>query len=88
MVTPPTKLPTHDPTPLEPRHKWGEATYAGERAERTERLCALCGLVKITVHPPQGFPYREWRTRAGKPWQGDNTPPCLPERKPETKSLP
>lgn len=56
MVTPPTKLPTHDPTPLEPRHKWGEATYAGERAERTERLCALCGLVKDHRAPATGLP--------------------------------
>jgi len=44
---------------------------------RTERPCSLCGLRKITVHGAQGFPWREWRTAAGKVWTGEATPPCL-----------
>lgn len=59
------------------RHRWGEGVLVGEYLDRTERTCALCGLVKITVHPPQGWPWREWRTREGKRWEGENTPPCL-----------
>ncbi len=61
------------------KHQWGESARVGEYADRTERTCVLCGLVKITVHPPRGFPWREWRTRAGKIWQGTATPPCLDE---------
>jgi hypothetical protein len=67
------------------RHRWpkaGEPNYRSLVAcidgnDRTERVCLSCGLVKITVHPPKGFAWREWRTRDGKPWVGDITPPCL-----------
>jgi hypothetical protein len=45
--------------------------------ERTERTCARCGLVKITVHPPRGLAWREWRTPEGQTMQLDATPPCL-----------
>jgi hypothetical protein len=66
------------------RHRWNEGTEnripACETADgndRTEKTCALCGLVKITVHPPQGLPWREWRTKAGGMWAGQATPPCI-----------
>ncbi len=46
--------------------------------ERTERTCQNCGLVKITVHPPHGFPWREWRMRGGDETIAlTTTPPCL-----------
>lgn len=77
----PVNLP---PTPLPRRHKWGEGVLVGEHLDRTERTCSFCGMVKITVHPPQGWPWREWRTREGKRWEGERTPPCLSERNPET----
>lgn len=78
----PAALPKVSPLPR--RHKWGDGVRVGERLDHTERTCALCGMVKITVHPPQGFPWREWRTREGKPWQDENTPPCLNTETPET----
>jgi hypothetical protein len=61
------------------KHEWGDPERLGEYAERTERICVLCGLVKITIHPPRGLPWREWRTRAGRTWQGVATPPCMDE---------
>jgi hypothetical protein len=46
-----------------------------------ERACLNgCGVVRITVHPPQGFPWVEWRTgdpgQSQQRWSG--TPPCRP----------
>lgn len=67
------------------KHRWGDGVCVGDHLDRTERSCALCGLVKVTVHPPQGFPWREWRTRDGKVWRGDATPPCLDSETRETK---
>jgi hypothetical protein len=66
----------------ESRHRWGDpvtvlaATPSG--CEETRRVCAFCKLQKITVHPPQGFPWREWCTVAGMRAKLDATPPCLP----------
>lgn len=75
MVSDVSKLPAAEPSAR--RHRWGEGVLVGEYLDRTERTCVHCGLVKITVHPPQGWPWREWRTREGKRWEGENTPPCL-----------
>lgn len=68
----------------ERRHRWppeSERRLHGSQfpdgCDRTEKTCPLCGLVKVTVHAPHDFPWREWRTRDGKPWTGDATPPCL-----------
>lgn len=72
------------------RHTWPHMVEAGyccldgsqyaDGNARTERTCIACGLVKVTVHPPHGLPWREWRTAAGKVWRGDATPPCLSQR--------
>ncbi len=56
---------------LAPRnHKWGDSrnihrdsTKSG--CDETERECELCGLIKLTIHPPFGRPYRAWRTPGG-----------------------
>lgn len=71
------------------RHSWNTTDPVRKAAcdsidgnDRTEKTCAHCSLVKITVHPPQGLPWREWRTKAGETWVGDTTPPCV-EAKPE-----
>lgn len=48
---------------------------------RTERPCAHCEIIKITVHPPHGYPWREWRTKGGNVYVGEATPPCLGEVK-------
>jgi len=34
------------------------------RHQQTERTCAICGAVKVTVHAPDGRGWREWRQRA------------------------
>lgn len=65
----------------ERRHKWGdpvthmEGTATG--CEETHRECSLCQLKKITVHPPHGFPWREWQHRDGMRAQLTTTPPCI-----------
>lgn len=33
--------------------------------DESERECELCGLVRITVHRPDGYPYRAWRSKGG-----------------------
>lgn len=54
-----------------PHHKWPKqatklnGTDQPDGCDRSERICDRCGLVKITVHPPQGLPYRQWRTPGG-----------------------
>ena len=66
--------------PASSRHRWGDritivdGTVSG--CEESHRVCVKCALLKITVHPPNGFPWRVWRTAAGAAWQGDRTPPC------------
>lgn len=66
------------------KHRWGDPvtilpSEAFDGNERTERVCPSCGLVKITVHPPHGLPWREWRHRdAAAPIALTHTPPCLP----------
>lgn len=66
------------------RHKWPKevpVTVLGSKTpsgcEQSERACEHCGLIKITVHPPQGLPYREWRHPASPvQFQATHTPPC------------
>ncbi len=69
-------------------HKWDRdhekhiaACDSIDGNERTERECQHCGMWKITVHPPHGLPWREWRTKNGDRWWGQATPPCLDEPK-------
>lgn len=46
--------------------------------DRTFRTCSQCQMIKVTVHTPDGKrAWREWRTKDGKIWQGDATPPCV-----------
>lgn len=66
----------------QPRHKWGDAVAklpaeTANGCEQTERVCAHCGLIKITVHPPVGFPWREWRLPGSRVQVKDiRTPAC------------
>ncbi|WP_291854833.1 hypothetical protein [Bradyrhizobium sp.] len=64
-----------------PRHRWSDRTTVVDGTvsgcQETHRRCPQCGLIKITVHPPHGLPWRVWRTAAGAAWQGDRTPPCV-----------
>lgn len=60
-------------------HKWNlesriPASDSPDGNERTEKTCPFCLLVKITVHPPRGLPWREWRTKDGRQLIGGNTP--------------
>ena len=70
----------------DPRHKWSdpvryEADDTANGCAQTERRCLTCGLVKITVHPPQGLPWTEWRTGDAGQYQIQlsTTPPCRGE---------
>ena len=41
------------------RHRWGQPDRF---LHKTERECIDCGLVKVTHHPPVGFPTKSfWR---------------------------
>lgn len=75
-------MTTPDIVDTTPRHSWGEAVSihpsdAKDGIERTLRTCNYCGVVKVTVHPPYGYPFREWRTPTGKVVPIVSTPPCL-----------
>ena len=67
------------------RHKWPDdkratvlvAHETPDGNERHERTCLQCGMTRITVVPPHGYPWHEWRTRDGQVWVGEATPPCL-----------
>lgn len=64
------------------RHKWHDPVtvpYGPRGCEQTERACELCKLVKVTVHPPQGLPWREWREGVAQV-RLERTPPCRERR--------
>lgn len=57
------------------RHRWRDP----DRFEHhSERRCEFCSLIKITMHPPRGNPWREWRYNSGKNFKSDVTPRCDP----------
>jgi len=64
------------------RHRWGDPFARLENTPsgcaETERICKHCGMMRITVHPPEGYPWLEWKARGQKRVQLDQTPPCLP----------
>lgn len=66
-----------------PNHKWSggmvrvPARETPNGNDQTERTCATCGLVKITVKPPRGFPWPEWRRPGGKQFRCEMTPGCI-----------
>lgn len=62
-----------------PRHRWSDARpmVGSNGLAQSERTCLWCGLVKITVHPPQGLPWREWRHPSNpQQFAMAATPPC------------
>lgn len=67
------------PRPKQGRHRWGTSdAFVGDTpsgCQETRRVCALCGLVKITVHQPHGLPYRLWQYPDGERAAG-LTPMC------------
>lgn len=77
-----TQLAAYDRRP--PNHRWGPRMLVNDGTvhgcDQSERTCTRCGLVRITVHPPQGLPWREWRPDGGPQMQLTNTPPCLPAK--------
>lgn len=63
------------------KHKWGNPIHVPGRetvtgCDQTERKYELCPVVRITVHPPQGLPWREWRKHGAFQAQMDRTPEC------------
>lgn len=68
-------------------HKWGApirfpAEESPRNCEQTERTCLRCRIVKITVHPPHGPVWTEWRTGDAGQYQMQlsATPPCREAR--------
>ena len=65
-----------------PRHRWGEGFTRLENTPsgcvETECVCKRCEMVRITVHPPAGFPWHEWKPKNSVRVQLDQTPPCFP----------
>lgn len=85
---------TADITQLPLRHDWVNgaqkripACESPDGNDRTHKTCALCDLVKVTIHYPDGsHPGREWITASGEKWVGTNTPPCIPKAHAEVTS--
>ena len=63
-----------------PRHKWGDPVtivHGPNGCEQTDRTCVRCGLVKVTMHPPHGLPWRAWRhPKSTVQFPAEHTPPC------------
>lgn len=63
-------------------HLFGAATRlapdpARKRHEQTERVCAVCGLIKVTVHHADGRAWREWRCKdSDRQFEDERTPLC------------
>lgn len=78
----PTPLPKqqHPQPQQQPKHSWSDPTYIHEqgKTDRRERTCTKCGLVRITMIPPHGLAWREWRHPK---WEHSvklgATPPCV-----------
>lgn len=56
------------------KHRWSDPF---RQHHKTERYCINCGLVKVTRHPPQGFPWKEF-WRGLDQIQSTATPACEP----------
>jgi hypothetical protein len=77
-----------DDTPR--RHRWDDenilripAHESDNGCSQTHRTCLHCQIVRITMHPPQGFPWPEF-ILPGKVMSErfDLTPPCHAEGEP------
>ena len=62
------------------RHRWHAGVEriaeCADGNARSVRRCARCGLLRITVHPPHGYPWLEWQDPDGVVRQQVHTPPC------------
>ena len=70
--------------PFKQKHKWdhdNERRYAHtdtpDGCSRNERDCIICGVVMVTVIPPAGLPYHEWRTKDGGDKVWTKRPECV-----------
>lgn len=72
--------------PVQKRHKWDHDNKrvilpadSEDGNERHERECLQCHIVKVTVIPPQDFPWHEWRFPGTEhTTQLPRTPHCVP----------
>jgi hypothetical protein len=68
------------------RHRWGDPFVRMENTPsgcvETERICKHCGMTRFTVHPPEGWPWTEWKAKGQMRVQLDQTPVCLGEPHP------
>lgn len=68
--------------PPAPRHvfdeeKWVPAPKTLTGLNQTERVCSVCGVIKVTVHEPGGGARREWRLTADSLHQSAAEIVCL-----------
>ncbi len=69
-------------------HRWSNPTkLAGcdtaTGNDETRRTCLACELVKITVHPPVGYPWKEYESPKFPGVRFQTLPPCVPQRQTE-----
>jgi hypothetical protein len=68
-------------------HRWDEDTIqriaasdSDNGCSQTHRTCLHCGLIRITMHPPQGFPWPEFMLPESRVrFRMDRTPHCVPK---------
>ena len=62
------------------RHRWHAGVEriaeCADGNARSVRRCERCGLLRITVHPPHGYPWQEFETNDGVVLKQRHTPPC------------
>ena len=62
------------------RHRWHAGVEriaeCADGNARSVRRCARCGLLRITVHPPHGYPWTEWQALDGQMIYQPRTPAC------------
>jgi hypothetical protein len=84
---PDVEMPAHQIAFPKPRnHRWDyenerriAACDSPSKCDQNERDCIHCRLVRVTVHPPGGFPFRAWRLPNSKTqFVMGSTPKCEP----------
>jgi hypothetical protein len=62
------------------RHRWHASVIriaeCVDGNARSIRCCQRCGMLRITVHPPHGYPWLEFENADGRVLKQAHTPPC------------
>jgi hypothetical protein len=83
----PAKFPTFRHDWLNGKERRIPACESADGCDRTEKTCAACGMIKVTIHYPENaIPGREWIMASGDTWVGTSTPPCVRTAPSEVKA--